>query len=812
VATIRPTSEWGLNGWGAIPWGGNSAPPSTGPQTVNPTAIASRQAMGTPSLAGGAGLFVDPTAIASKQAMGTPGVVGPIYPAYIPSPRAIGNPNVVGPIYPGAIASQQAMGTPSVDAFWTLNPTAIASQQKRGTPTLNFTKTVYPGAIPSKQAMGTPTLIGGPNALRPRAIPSKQAMGIPGITGGGTQLVVTVGGVAWPNGQQYGVLAEGGSDTGAPVTYESQNPPTITSQTLGRWTLQVDLFDATGTNVIAVGQTILLTEGGYLLFAGCVQTVEYARLMGTAKAIIWHITATDKSGICDRRIVPVITYPAGSDVAQTILGIVSGYLNGEGITTTPQSVPATGLGVLASALTLNYNTVTDAFNQIGTLTGTIWYVDPQGVLWFNSFSNLPDAPWDLVENGGNFRSLVVSPTNVGYANFVYAVSNLTVLPGNASGASSSTGMNVESYVMTPGNIGVRVLADGTTVFGVNATQPIGTIYSITVDGFPQTVVNQEQWAGQEPVLGTNDFGPWFWDSNSNQIACSVLSGAAFPLSGATVVINYTPYTTNAQGSVGQALVPISPATGNPLGTCGSGLYQVAIQVQNVAGVADLNAIAAAELVKMGQAKIQITYQTDKPGLLPGQIQNVNIPALFLNGVDFLITQMQGIAAAAPLKFGSRFQWKVVAVTNQDPGNWFQWYADLLSRASNPLPVPQFEDASFALAPGGSLAGGFPQTSAYPVKHTGKLLIMFATAQTPPTGQDLLIFFYVNGNLIPGYVRIPGGSVANVTWTFVFPTANPQYVFNSNGELDTITVGVTYSVTGGSPTPASNVNAVLRWAY
>lgn len=654
--------------------------------------------------------------------------------------------------------------------------------------------------------------------MKPYAIASQQSFGIPAIEGGSTALVVSIGGVVWPNaGQLTGVLSEGGSDTAAPVSYEASNPPTISSQTLGRWTLQIDLFDATGNYTVAVGQTVQITEGGYTLFAGCVQTVGYARLMGTAKAIIWHVTATDKSGICDRRIVPVITFPAGSDVAQAILRIVANNLNGEGITTTPQSVPTDGsLGALTADLTFNYDTVTDAFNQLGTLSGTIWYVDPTGVLFFNSFNNLPAAPWDLVENGGDYRSLQVSPTNIDYANQIFAVSNLTVLPGSGSsgggggGGTSGTGTNTETYVMTAGNIGVVTEADDVTIIGVSTAQPIGTLYSITVNGDVQTVVELSQWSGQEPTFGTSDFGPWFWTSNGNVVTLSVLSGALFPIAGTTLVINYTPYTTNAQASIGEALTPVSPATGDPLGTCGSGVYQLAIQVQNVSSVDDLNAIAAAELARRGVAQITITYQTDKPGLLPGQLQNVNIPALFLNDVDFLITAMQGIAAPQPLEFGSRFQWQVTAVTNRDPGNWFQWYANVLNQAANPLPVPNYEDADFVLAPGSSLAGGLVTTNPYIVKNTGRLLVMFAAAQLPPTNQNLVITFRVNGNPIPGQVEIPGGSAPNTIYTYQFPTVNPLYVFNASNEDDVVTIAVSYQVTGPNPTPASNVSATLRW--
>jgi hypothetical protein len=810
------TSAWGAAGWGSTPWGGGFG----AVQGISPSHIPSQQSFGTPYIVIPG---IVPTAISSQQAFGTPLLSGPsgTFPATIPPPRAVGNPSLVGPLYPGYVASEQSFGTPFVDALQNLDPTAIASQQAFGTPTVNFTESVAPTAIASQQALGSPTVTGGPHPMLPTTIKSQQAFGIPSITGGSGQLIVNIGGVPWGGSVgagTSGVLALGGSDTAAPTTYEPSNPPTITSQTLGRWTLNIDLIDDSGLLCPAVGATIQITEGGYLLFAGCIQTVAYQRLMGTSSTIIFHVTATDKSGICDRRIVPVITFPAGNDVAQTILTIVANNLNGEGITTTPQSVPQDGsLGSLAADLTLNYDTVTDAFNQLGTLSGTIWYVDPTGVLWFNSFNNLPDAPWGLVENGGNFRSLLVAPTNVQYANQVFAVSNLTVLPGSGSSGggggegTAGTGTNTETYVMTPGNIGVVTLPDGTTVIGVSTAQPIGTLYSITVDGYAQTVVELSQWAGQEPSFGTDDFGPWFWTTNTNVVTLSVLSGALFPISGSTLVINYTPYTTNAQASIGEALTPVDPATGNPLGTCGSGIYQLAVQVQNVSSVADLNAIASAELAKRGGAQVQITFQTDMPGLLPGQLLNVNIPALFLNDVDFLITYMQGIAAAAPLEFGSRFQWEVMAVTNQDPGNWATWYANMLNQVANPLPVPNYEDADFVLAPGSSLAGGLVTTNPYIVKNTGQLLVMFAAAGTPPTNQNLIIQFYRNGSLLPGQVEIPGGSAPNTVYAYQYSTVNPQYVFNAADEDDVITVGVTYVVTGANPTPASNVSATLRWS-
>ena len=291
---------------------------------------------------------------------------------------------------------------------------------------------------------------------------------------------------------------------------------------------------------------------------------------------------------------------------------------------------------------------------------------------------------------------------------------------------------------------------------------------------------------------------------------SVLSGAAFPIAGTTLVINYTPFSSNAAASVGEALNPLNPNTGDPLGTCGSGVYQLAIQVQNVSDVDDLNAIAAAELAKRGGNQVMITFQTDKPGLRPGQILTVDDPGLYLNSVPFLISYMQGIAAAAPLEFGSRFQWEVRAVTNQDPGNWFQWYANLLNQAANALPVPQYQNASFAIDPGSSVAGGVLSDVPFPVQNTGRLLVMFAVAGVPPVDQNLVVTFYRSGVKLTGQVVIPAGSAPNTVFAYQFSTVNPVYVYATATGNDVITVATAYVVTGPNPAPASGVMATLRW--
>ena len=801
--------------------------PASTNQTVDPNALATRQALGT--------VFIPisqigPSAAPSRQAFGTVAVTGglvTVSPATIPTPRAVGNPNVAGPTHPGAVSSQQAFGSPVLNAFQTLDPTSISSEQSLGTVAVFFVKIVNPTALATRQSLGTPAVAGGVSNLLPFTILSRQSFGFPAMTGSyDSTLTVYVGGVKWGGT----VLALGGTDSGAPTNYGSQNPPTINSQTLGRWTLNIDLMDTTGANAPALGQTIELVEGGLKLFVGCIQTAGRQLLMGTSGTIIYHVLATDKSGICDRRVVKAVTYPAGNDVAATILNIVQNSLNGEGILTNTTSVPQDGsLGTLTAALTFNYDKVTAAFNQLATLTGTVWYVDYNGLLWFKPFSSLPAAPWGLTDTSNNYRALLVEETNIDYANIIYAVSNLNVLPGSGSGGSggagSGVGSNTETFTLTDGKLGVIFYTSPINgqryPVGVNASLPIGTLYSVKVNGVTQNqIVAINEFNGQTPTSAPQ-YGPWLWlnpaipingqiqQFGATGISASLLGPSGLPV-GATVVINYTPFTTNTQATLGSALTPVNPATGGTLGTCGSGIYELAIQVKDVSTVADLNAISAAELAKRNGLPVKITFQTDKPGLFPGQLLNVNCPSVYLNNKNFLIISARGVAASGVLEYGSRFQWEIQAQSNEDPGNWYQYFANVIKQSANGLPVYQYESANFVLGSGSSISGGTPALNPYQVKRTGQLVNMFAAAGTPPTGQDLIIQFLVNGLTIPGTIKIPGGSAANTSYVVSFSLSNPLYVFNTSTEADIVTVSLSYSVTGANPTPAANVSATLRW--
>jgi len=166
------------------------------PQTVSPSAIASAEAFGSPTLTPG-GVTVAPTGIASAEAFGTLNLLfdQTVAPSAITSAEAFGTaqlnltllltaiasaeafgtltiiPGSVN-IAPGGIASAEAFGTPRVARVGYIEPTGIASLEAFGTPQLNLK--LEPSGIASAEALGTAKLI---LYLNPSAIASAEAFG-----------------------------------------------------------------------------------------------------------------------------------------------------------------------------------------------------------------------------------------------------------------------------------------------------------------------------------------------------------------------------------------------------------------------------------------------------------------------------------------------------------------------------------------------------------------------------------------------------------------------------------------------------------
>ena len=754
-----------------------------------------------------------PSVIPTGEHWGSPTVTGGLL-AIIPAEPAINTgerwytPDVAGPINPTKIPSGEHWPTPGVDLFQKIAPATIPSGEHWFTPAVAIVQQItLAAAIPTSESWNSPVVESGVQFVNTRPIPSGESWPTPGVTGGrgGFQLFL------------------GGIDYTAYMNVSGGTASQITSQTLGRWQMTFELADRNGTlyqNSIAspavsppaplVGMTVLVIDNGLRIFAGCIQSIVDDRVINQPYAALYQITATDKSAICDHRVVTGTTYPSGSDAAQTILAIVASYLNGEGIGTS--QIPTDGsLGTLSADLVCNFITVTNAFDSLASQCGLVWWIDSYCMLNFSPLNTLPSAPFDLTETSDNYRAsqngqtnsrggrLTVTKTTVDYYNKLYAVSNLNVVPGSQSGAGAG---NTETYTWAFGANGIVPGYLGAPLAGclLQVSAGIGSVTSMTVNGAPQTVVDYSMYSGQTST-GPTDY-LWFFQQGTNLLAPTY--GGSIP-NGAVIVIEYVPYSSTGASvaQYGEALVPVTP-DGTQFQTCGSGIYEGVIQVQNLNSQAQLNNVAAAELARIGGIPTMVDFETDQGGLFPGMLLTVDIPISGVQG-QLLITQMIGTMQAGPLLTGFRFRWDVRATSILDPGNWITWYERLVGRTNNPLPVPQYEQALFLLGGGGNISVGNNVTNPYPVRRTGQLVTIQYAASAPPTGQNLVLQITDNGNVI-AQVTLPQTATANQLFVVSIPQSAQQYVYAQ----DVLNVNAMYQVTGGSPTPAQGVTLQLSW--
>lgn len=734
----------------------------------------------------------------------TTGATQTLSPPKIVGPRNFINPVVAGPIAVPTLIGPRALPAPTIKLQQRITPAAaIVGPRSLPAPTVSHVQAIFPATLVGPRALPAPTIQGAAQHVNVPTLIGPRSVSIPAVSGGLQTLQLILGGVDMST---Y-LSATGAGTNAAPVQ--------IQSQTIGRWTAKFDFNNNNDvTKVPVLGQTVILQENGIKLFGGCIDTIVIDREWNTNR-IVYHCTALDKTSICDRRVIPTKTYAAGATALSTILDIVSNYLNGEGITT--QGLPTDeSLGNLSSDLVCNYPTVRDAFDRIATQTGSVWWVDVNGVLYFSTFANLPPAPFSITETSKTWRSMLVTQSlsggssTSGYRNKQYAVTNLNVLPGSGTGGSAGAG-GTKTETFTWATSDPNIVVDPNTGFliALQVSLPIGKVVSMTVNGNAQSVINFSQYTGQTRT-GSNDY-LWFYGvgGGNQRISPTYLDVPA----SAVVVVNYIPGTiTNAAAVMaGTALAPENPS-GDPFGTCGSGVFEAVQQVKDISSQADLDAIAEAILARSGGIPTIVDYETDKTLLAVGMVQDfyvplVQIPTTALDPpVSLLIVKISGHSEAGPLQYGSRFRWRITAVSNHDPGNWVTYFSRWLSRSENAMPVLQYEVKTFVISPGTSVGSGIVSTNPVYADRTGLLVEIYAGCDVASVDEDtVLTVTDITQGVVLGTVTIPAGSTDQVTLTV--PSTSQIYVFAK----DQLQVSVSFNVTGGSPTPPSSITLCIRTA-
>lgn len=806
---------------------------SSGPQTITlAAAIPTGEHWGTPDVAGPINLGA---AIPTGEHWGTPSLTQLLQITLIQHPaifsgEAWGTPDLAGPINLGAaIPTGERWGTPVLNIGQNIGPVSIPTGETWYTPFVSTLAISPPKpAIPSGETWYPPS-VGAQQyvniASGSAAIPSSESWPIPQILGGNGAYQLFLGGInltVIKSGLNFAGASPMGAGTNAIAS-------TFVSQARGRATLTLDYPDVGGLLVPGqftaaqdmCGVTVKVVEAGLTIFAGCIDTVGVDREMPFRpgqSVITYHITALDKTSICDHRVATGVVYEAGTDPVADVLDVVANYLNGEGITTQGVAPPGT-FGLLGANTSGQYETVTQMLNELATQAGAVWWVDVYGVLWFTPLTTLPAAPWGIDETDVNapFRSSDGTPMVVnsvsggsqtsGYRNQEFVVSNLNVLPGSGTGGSGGSGGGVDqSFDFAEGNPGIWDDPPGTP-FGIETLLPIGSVLSLTVNGNVQTVYELSNYSGQTST-GPNDF-LWSYLAGGTQLGPTY---GPIPAN-ADIEIQYVPGngTNAASVVVGSASNPLTP-NGPKFGHCGSGIFAVIDQVQNVSLASDLDALALAFLNKSGNIPQIVTFETDKPGLFVGQgimiyLPSMGIPRTGTTPLVFLISAIQGTAQQWYLEYGSFYRWTVTCINNYDPSNWQQYMANLIQQTTNPLPVLQYETCTLVSGSGSALSAGIGITNPYSVQRTGLFVDIRIAAAVVPIAQNLVVTLLRNGVTIATAVLYPS-STANVFIVTVSPGGNQLYLFAN----DVLTWNVTYQpVGGGTPVKSSGVTVVARWS-
>jgi hypothetical protein len=184
--TIEPSGIVGAEAFGShnvakdqvVEPGGVASAEALGTPKVNlevqPSGVGSAEALGTPKV----NLTVEPSSIAGAEAFGSHSIIMEqfVEPGGIESAEALGEPTAAFVVQPSGVAGAEAFGTHNVAKEQFVEPGGVASEEALGTPQVNLT--VEPSSIAGGEAFGTHSVI-AEQFVEPDGIVSAEALGLP---------------------------------------------------------------------------------------------------------------------------------------------------------------------------------------------------------------------------------------------------------------------------------------------------------------------------------------------------------------------------------------------------------------------------------------------------------------------------------------------------------------------------------------------------------------------------------------------------------------------------------------------------------
>jgi hypothetical protein len=388
------------------------------------------------------------------------------------------------------------------------------------------------------------------------------------------------------------------------------------------------------TSVVEVGQVVeIRDETGSLIFAGTVDSVE-EEIDASKRLRVKRLACVDYTQIADRHLVAYVYKPdeehptvSAGDVIKDIVArfFVYGGVS-EGIDTSPVED-----GPAIEKLVFNYIPASQAFDDIAELAGYIWYIDYEKRLHFTP-KDRNTAPFGLTETSQNWRNLKITESRELYRN---------------------------RQIVRAGTALTDERTD--TVIAVEADQklfelsyPVGTASAVTVGGVAKTLGVSGLHEGRDYLLVLRVERPDGRGRARGRGRSRLTYQGLFPI--------LVDERIDAEILARRALEG------------GTGVYEAiaddpAINVQTVAVQKGVGLPR-----KHGVIPQTIRFETDCPGLRPGQLLPVDIPAAGL-GDNYLVesVNMRDVQ-------GRDQPVSVSAVSGDALGGWLEWFSALARQA------------------------------------------------------------------------------------------------------------------------------------
>ena len=385
---------------------------------------------------------------------------------------------------------------------------------------------------------------------------------------------------------------------------------------------------------VEVGQVVeIRDETGSLIFAGTIDSIDEE--IDPAETVRFkRVACVDYNQIADRHLVAYVYQP--DDLTPTLYAgdvikdIVARFFIYGGVT---EGIDTSNVedGPEIEKFVFNYVPASQAFDDIADLTGYVWYIDYEKKLYFTPRDKY-EAPIVIGGKTQNWRNMKITESRDLYRN------RQIVRAGTA---------------LTDPRIDTVVAAEADQKL-FEVPFPVGTASAVTVNSVAKTL----------GVNGLHEGRDFYWSYGSNVLTAEIAPGV-----GAVIALTYQGmFQILVDERIDAEILARRALEG------GTGVYEAiaddpAINMQPVAVQK-----ALAYLRKHGVIPQTVRFETDCPGLRPGQLITIKFVSAGLN--DYYLIESVNMRDLQ----GRINRYQVSAVSGDALGGWLEWFSALARQA------------------------------------------------------------------------------------------------------------------------------------